>query len=333
MTVVSAFYNRQDSVDASVTSLAMQDFPSFRAIIVDDGSRDDTFPALQRHASDRIEVRRQANIGFTRTMIALCAEATSEFIAVHGAGDESFPHRLAAQVAFLRAHPEVVAVGCGIENVDELTGRCWEVRPAKLVRKGPISGDFAISHGEVMFRRDAYLQAGGYRAAFTVGQASDLFRRMSRLGDFGYVDDILYRRYLRLDGVNAKPEQVAKREILAAISIAAHQQALAAGDAGGKDELDQFALLYPYFSNPDATIAKSLARAAVMLWVGGDRAMALRLGRRSLGEHWTVKGCAAFIMVALGTGLLRAPMLKFARGMSQGEGEFDFARINGASRD
>ncbi|MGJ3628277.1 hypothetical protein AB5I41_17385 [Sphingomonas sp. MMS24-JH45] len=33
-------------------------------------------------------------------------------------------------------------------------------------RQGPIAGDLGISHGEIMFRRDAYCRAGGYRDAF-----------------------------------------------------------------------------------------------------------------------------------------------------------------------
>ena len=191
VTVVSAFHNREDAVDLSVGSLARQTCRTFRAVVIDDESRDGTWARLQSHASDRIEVRRQRNRGFTATMIALCEEADTEFVALHGAGDESLPERLHAQLAFLRAHPNVVAVGCAIENIDEVTGRHWEVRPKTGVRHGPITGGFGISHGEVMFRRDAYARAGGYRAAFPLGQASDLFRRMSRLGDFGYVDRVL----------------------------------------------------------------------------------------------------------------------------------------------
>jgi hypothetical protein len=92
------------------------------------------------------------------------------------------------------------------------------------VRHGPITGGFGVSHGEVMFRRDSYTRAGGYRATFPLGQASDLFRRMSRLSDFGYVNRVLYRRFLRLDVVSAKPDKVAQREVLATSSFATHGQ-------------------------------------------------------------------------------------------------------------
>ncbi|WP_162527264.1 glycosyltransferase family 2 protein [Sphingomonas solaris] len=330
VTVISAFHNRADAVDMSVGSLAAQDYPAFRAIVVDDESRDGTWDALQRWASPRIEVRRQKNRGFTATMIALCAEAETEFVALHGAGDESLPARLSAQVAFLRAHPQVVAVGCGIENVDIVSDRRWNVRPPEAIRRGPIVGAFGISHGEVMFRREAYLRAGGYRPAFTVGQASDLFRRMSRLGDFGYVEDVLSRRHLRLDGVSAKIDKVAERSVLAAISTAVHRRAIAANDANMpvlRDDLDRFGLLLPYIAPPDRGVARSLAQASTLYWAAGDTTVARRLARRSLAEAWTLRGWLARVGTLAGVGPLRAPLTAFARKLSRGKGEFSWDRL------
>ena len=330
VTVLSAWHNRADGVDHSLASLVAQDCDSFRAIVVDDESRDDTYDRLRTFASDRIEVRRQTNMGFTATMIALCREADTEFIALHGSGDESLPHRITAQRDFLRAHPNVVAVGCGIENVDDVTGRRWEVRPKATIRSGPIAGDFGISHGEIMFRRDAYLRAGGYRLHFTVGQGSDLFRRLSRLGDFGYVDDILYRRYLRLDGISAKVEKVAERNILAAISGLVHAEAVANGGAAAprlRDALDRHGLLLPYMIAPDRRVGLALASASSLFWSAGDRTLALRLARRSLAEKWTTRGWIAWLVALAGAGPLRAPFEKLLARLSRGEGEFDRARL------
>lgn len=331
-TVLSVWHNRAAKVDASIASLAMQNYRGFRAIVVDDASTDDTYALLERHRSDRILVRRQANAGFTRTMITLCAEVKTEFIAVHGAGDESLPHRLAAQRAFLQAHPGVVAVGCGIENVDELSGRRWEVLPDTTIRTGPIDGSFGISHGEVMFRRDAYLRAGGYRDVFAIGQASDLFRRMSRLGDFGYVPEMLYRRYLMRDGVNANADSVAKRSVLTAISTAVHRREVARGAASGQrlqDDLDRLGLLLPYLSEADANIARALASAALIYWNAGDRRTGLRLIRRSLAEKSSVFAIVVLTLISIGIGPLRTPMLQIAQRFSRGKKEFSLSRLSG----
>jgi hypothetical protein len=331
-TVLSVWHNRAAKVNASIASLSAQEYPGFRAIVVDDASTDDTFSSLERHRSDRILVRRQAHTGFTNTMIALCAEADTEFIAVHGAGDESLPRRLNAQRAFLLTHPEVVAVGCGIENIDELSGKRWQVLPKTTIRAGPISGSFGISHGEVMFRRDAYLRAGGYRKAFAVGQASDLFRRMSRLGSFGYVPEVLYRRYLTPDGVNANADSVAQRSVLTAISMAVHQREVARGEVAGQrlqDDLDRLGLLLPYFSEADASVARALASAALMYWNSGDRPTALKLIRRSIGEKSSLHALAVLTLISLGAGPFRSPALQLAHRISRGTNEFALGRLSG----
>lgn len=335
VTVLSVFHNRESGVDLSLQSLRDQDCRSFRAVVVDDESSDATYERLKSFESDIMSVRRQRNTGFTQTMINLCNEAETEFIAVHGAGDESLPSRLTAQLAFLRANPSVVAVGCGIENVDEISGKRWDVLPRERIKRGPITGDFGISHGEIMFRRSAYLAAGGYRAIFPVGQATDLFRRMSRLGDFGYVDRILYRRYLRLDGVSARIDKVAQREILAAISMAVHMRAIRAADAPVRgrlqDDLDRYGLLLPYFAAPDRGIAINLAKAATKMWSAGDRALALRLARKSLAERWTRQGLLSYGAILMGTGPLAAPLLRLVTRMSGGRAELSLARLQASA--
>lgn len=332
ITVLTVFHNRAVGVDISLQSLRDQHCQDYRVVALDDGSSDDTLERLRAWQSDRIVVRTQNNAGFTPAMISLCAEARSEFIAVHGSGDESLPNRLAVQRAFLQAHPNIVAVGCGIENIDEISGRRWNVVPRQEIRTGPITGDFGISHGEVMFRREAYLATGGYRAAFPVGQATDLFRRMSRLGDFGYPADILYRRYLRLDGVSAKIEKIAERDVLAALSTAVHRRAIAQGSGPQsgrlRDELDRYGLLLPYFAEPHRDIATNLARAAVKLWVAGNRPLALRLARRSLAEYRTGQGIASYVAILAGIGPLKAPLARLVAGASGGADEISIARFD-----
>lgn len=334
VTVVSAFHNREDQVDLSVSSLLDQTFPHFRAVIVDDGSTDATFDRLFRFAGGRIEVRRQANQGFTRTIAELCREADTEFIALHGAGDESLPRRMEAQRAFLIEHPSVVAVGCGIRNVDEVNGRSWDVMPDAPIKRGPILSGFRISHGEVMFRRDAYLRAGGYREMFRVGQATDLFRRLSRLGDFGYVPEVLYRRRLLPSGVNAQLDKLAQREILAAMSSVVHRRAVGEGRAASgtlRDDIDAMGALFPYLSAPSAEIAVALARAAKLYWMNGDREVALRLARRSLNEKFTRTGALTYSAILTGAGALAPLMTRLVLGRDRDTSEISLKRLKEAA--
>lgn len=335
ITLLCVYHNRASAVDASLQSLAAQDHPSWRAIVVDDGSTDDTLARLRAFQSDRIEIRSQRNQGFTPTIARLAAEVDGAFIAIHGAGDESLPHRLSAQSAMMRAHPELVAVGCAIENVDVVSGRRWEVRPRQRILKGPIRQGFGISHGEVMFRKDAYMRAGGYRALFRYGQATDLFRRLSRLGDFGYVDDVLYRRFLMEDGVNADLRKVAERDLYNALSAVAHEQELEGSADDGhpatlRDIIDRHGALAPYMLPPQRDIAIGLARAAIKYSTAGDRDQARILARRSLRETLTLQGLICRVAIAAGVGPLKPVMQQLVMRGSKGTDEHALSRLDRA---
>lgn len=332
ITVLCVYHNRASAVDISLRSLIAQDHPSYRVVVVDDGSTDDTFARLSAYSSDRVEVRSQRNQGFTATISALAAEADSPLIAIHGAGDESLPRRLSAQADLMHANRDVVAVGCAIENVDVVTGRRWEVRPRQTLLKGPIRQGFGISHGEVMFRKDAYMRAGGYRALFRYGQATDLFRRLSRTGDFGYVDEILYRRYLLEDGVNADLRKVAERDLYSALSAAAHESVLERSpSAAGPDIIDRLGPLAPYMLPPRRDIALGLARAAVKFWTAGDREQARILARRSIRERMTLQGVVCRAAILAGIGPLKPLMQQLVMRGSKGTEEHALSRLDRAA--
>lgn len=324
ITVITVFHNRASRVRPSIESLLSQDCDDVRIVAIDDGSRDDTLTELRALSAPDLTVIAQPNTGFTATMAAACAAADTDFIAVHGAGDESLPGRLRAQRDFLLAHPDVVAVGCAIENVEE-GGKGYVVQPAAAIRKGPMVTGFGISHGEVMFRRSAYLAAGGYRPFFRVAQATDLFRRMSRIGDFGYVDRLLYRRFLFRDGVNASAGKFAEHELYSAVGHDAFVDALSSGVSA--DVIDRHGVLAPYYMPRSKKIAGGLARAAVVHWLQGDDRTAWLLARRSLAEKMTLRGTIVATQLLLSNMGLRGVMQRLAVKTNRGRNEYALSRF------
>jgi hypothetical protein len=55
-----------------------------------------------------------------------------------------------------------------------------------------------------MFRRDAYEQAGGYRAQFYFGQDADLWLRMATAGQIGYAQELLYHYTVSPDTISGR---------------------------------------------------------------------------------------------------------------------------------
>ncbi len=104
------------SLDRALASLAAQTFPDWECVVVDDGSSDDTPSRLAAWAvrDARIRPVRLAASGIVGALHAALAAASphTPYLARMDADDVCRPHRLARQIAFLEAHPEIDLAGC-----------------------------------------------------------------------------------------------------------------------------------------------------------------------------------------------------------------------------
>jgi glycosyltransferase involved in cell wall biosynthesis len=202
-------YNGAAHVRTAVESIIAQTYGDFEFVIVNDGSTDGTAAILAEYAArdPRVRVIDQANQGLTRALITGCAQARGEFIARQDADDWSAPTRLEKLVAVLDATPAAVMSSSWAHYVDD-SGEIVEtierpVDPAQTThallheRHGP------PAHGSVLFRREAYEQAGGYRPAFYYAQDSDLWLRLGLLGQIAYVPEVLYHARLSPNGISS----------------------------------------------------------------------------------------------------------------------------------
>lgn len=219
VSIVSIFHNRESAVASSVGSLLAQDYPNLEIVVVDDGSTDGTLAALKEFDDPRLELRSQGNRGFTVTLRDTVASTRGEFVAIHDAGDVSFPQRVSRQVALARGRPEVGVVGCFVELHDER-------RPIKGAHRPAVGSDATaqllkhnlFTHGEVLFRRSAYEQVDGYREFFTYSQDRDLWLRMSLVTAFAVVPETLYRRIQFVEGVATNLDKKLLQSHLAAFA-------------------------------------------------------------------------------------------------------------------
>jgi Glycosyl transferase family 2 len=155
VTVVMPAYNAEPYVSEAIAGVLSQSYRDFELIVVDDGSSDDTRDAIAAFRDDRLVVaEHDANRGVAAALNTGLQLARGEYIAVQHADDVSLPQRLAAQVAVLDRHPEIVIVGSSYELID--------ASGAALGRKMPPASDAAIrwraffmtpfGHPTVMFR-------------------------------------------------------------------------------------------------------------------------------------------------------------------------------------
>ncbi len=211
VSVITGFYNRAHVLARTLDSILAQTSPDFELIVFDDCSTDDTAERLLAYAAKDARIKpiiHETNKGFVRGLVEAIAVAKGQYIAIQGSGDASLPRRLELQARMLDEDPGAVVVGCHYENVFEDSGLRRLRRPdADSVTLASLLKANVFSHGEVMFRRSAYDQTDGYRTEFRFAQDRDLWVRMIRLGHFRTVKELLYQRYILLDGVSYKPEK------------------------------------------------------------------------------------------------------------------------------
>lgn len=172
-------YNDSAYLKKAIDSILDQTYPDFEFLITDDGSTDDSSKILDEYAlkDARIKIFHQKNIGLTRTLNRLIAQASGEYIARMDSDDISLPDRLMDEVKFLDDNPSVSLISCFAKIIDDRGMEIGEHRPGvthnQIKKLIFFSGQFC--HGAVMFRKQAFLSVGGYDETFKYAQDLQLW--------------------------------------------------------------------------------------------------------------------------------------------------------------
>jgi glycosyltransferase involved in cell wall biosynthesis len=115
-----AVYNGEKYLAEAIDSILGQTFGDFEFVIVDDASTDRSFEIAGAYADPRVVlVRNERNLGLTLSLNRGLELARGEYVARMDCDDISLPERLARQVAFMDAHPEVGACGAWALEIDQ----------------------------------------------------------------------------------------------------------------------------------------------------------------------------------------------------------------------
>lgn len=286
-------YNGAQALPATLQGILAQQGCEFEFIVVNDGSTDATGRVLDEWAARdaRLRVIHQANTGLTRALMRGCAEARGEFIARQDCGDVSLPGRLAAQATMLREAPDVVMVACGARFTGPRGENLYEVvRPGLTLQDGFAMLDVnrikgPPHHGGTMFRRSAYVAAGGYRAPFVVAQDIDLWLRLVEQGRCLGQPEVAYLASMEAGSISSRRRAEQWRIATLAIDCALQRR------AGQKDQalLDAAAMLPKPVAKKASAGSLALEKARFFYFVGSclrhtDRAAARNYFRCAAGE-------------------------------------------------
>jgi glycosyltransferase involved in cell wall biosynthesis len=110
VSVVVPLYNKAPYLERTFASLSAQRYEGFEAIVVDDGSTDDSLPIARQYRDDRFRILSQPNAGPGAARNRGLAEASGEFVAFLDADDEWMPDFLEVALGRLRSAPSVASV-------------------------------------------------------------------------------------------------------------------------------------------------------------------------------------------------------------------------------
>lgn len=163
VSVVMTLYNKGAFVEEAIRSVLNGTYADFELLVVDDASTDEGPAIVQGIADARIRwLPAERNQGRAASAQRGYDAARGEFIAILDADDLALPERLAMQVAFLDAHPEVGVVGsaaqCFGASQELLT---WPLTDAEC--RGRLLFTDPVLYGSALFRAPL-LKVGGTRA-------------------------------------------------------------------------------------------------------------------------------------------------------------------------
>jgi glycosyltransferase involved in cell wall biosynthesis len=208
VSVVMPVHNGLPYLDAAVESILGQTFKDFEFLILDDASTDGTVERLQYWADRDPRIRLlevDENLGPALSSQQVAAAATAPIVARMDADDVSHPERLQEELAVFERHPEAGVVACLCDFIDS-TGRVLRSSERwRLARHSPL---VPFAHGTMMYRRQIFHEAGGYRTESIYWEDQDLITRMSALAPVMVIPRSLYRYRLALTNTRATTDAV-----------------------------------------------------------------------------------------------------------------------------
>jgi glycosyltransferase involved in cell wall biosynthesis len=213
VSVIIPTFNTAHYLVRSVDSALNQTYSNLEVIIIDDGSTDNTAEVVKARYSGDIRVRYlyQYNAGPSVARNRGVREARGEFVHFLDSDEFLHPTKIQKSYALFREKPEIgVVYGHGIPllpHTDEELPMEYPPLPSGWVMcdwlKGRMSGGTYGVTSSFMVRRDAVLEAGGFREDQRVAEDWDLWIRLAARYPFAALEDKLVYYYRRSEGLHS----------------------------------------------------------------------------------------------------------------------------------
>jgi hypothetical protein len=195
LTILFPVYNAERWLSPSLDSMLHQSWSDFELLCLDDGSTDGSLAVLHGYAErdGRVRVFAFEHTGLVNILNEGLRLASSPLIARMDADDVAHPERFERQIQRMNQQSDLVALGSAMDWIDE-DGRLLKRHTPPVGHEKVMEmmlWQTALAHPTVMMRKEAVLQAGGYRDCCAYAEDYDLWLRLSALGKLDNLGDSL----------------------------------------------------------------------------------------------------------------------------------------------
>ena len=213
VSIILPTYNRAHSIRKSMESILRQTYPHWELLVIDDGSTDHTEEIVAEIAASDARVhyyRQPRNQGVAAARNEGIRQARYAYIAFQDSDDIWKEDKLEKQMQVFGERPQVGMVYCAYEGVrqDGVTVRVPDSSVAsenlqgnlyrQLLQRNVIGGPTAV------IRKECVEQVGAFDEALTCLEDWELFLRIAKLYEIGYVKEPLLNADIHEGGVSSR---------------------------------------------------------------------------------------------------------------------------------
>lgn len=189
--VIIPTFNRASILKRSIESVLNQSYKDFTLTVVDDGSTDNTEELIKNYP--QVKYLKQDNRGVSAARNLGIKNATSNWVAFLDSDDEWLPHKLEAQVKFLKENPKIHFV-----HSNEIWIRNGvRVNPKVKFDKSSLNlfqrslETCLISPSTVLMKKDL----AQFDETMEICEDYDLWLKILAQEDVGFIEDNLIMKY------------------------------------------------------------------------------------------------------------------------------------------
>jgi glycosyltransferase involved in cell wall biosynthesis len=191
VSIIIPAYNPGRYLRLALLSVCAQTVVDWEAIVVDDGSPEDI--SWVKNVDPRIRYIHQANQGQAAARNAGIANTRGQYVAFLDQDDLWLPDKIRRQVEMLELNDTMVACHTQFDLIDDAGIRKAAGYGRRQCYAEMLEGAGVCGASTVAVHRSALEKVGGFNSEDRPAEDLDLWLRLAKIGDFGFLDEVLVK--------------------------------------------------------------------------------------------------------------------------------------------